>query len=168
MRAFYKVFPEIQSLKNWILRCPKTAIVLAEGMNDWFYTKHRQQQGPVSLQVLQMMIREGQLDPATDLAWNASMSDWLPVGQIPELKVEVSQQPPSPGSSSQPFAYTLATGPIQEISPGSEQIMATACLKRAWDLTIRNIGPLLLATLIFFIISIATELLLSQLDTAMG
>lgn len=168
MRAFYKVFPEIQSLKSWILRCPKTSIVLAEGMNDWFYTKHRQQQGPVSLQVLQMMIREGQLDPATDLAWNTSMSDWLPIGQIPELQVQVSQQIPSLESSSQPFAYPLGTGPIHEISPGSERIMATACLKRAWDLTIRNIGPLLLATLIFLIIYIATEFSLSLLDKAMG
>ncbi|MFN7342121.1 MAG: hypothetical protein ACK5TA_02180, partial [bacterium] len=45
--------------------------------------------------------------------------------------------------------------------------MATACLKRAWDLTIRNIGPLLLATLIFLIIYIATEFSLSLLDKAM-
>ena len=167
MRALYKVFPEIQSLKNWILICPKTSVVLAEDMSDWFYTKHRQQEGPVNLQMLQMMIREGQLDPATDLAWNTSMSDWLPIGQIPELQVQVSQQMPSLESSSQPFAYPLGTGPIHEISPGSERIMATACLKRAWDLTIRNIGPLLLATLIFLIIYIATEFSLSLLDKAM-
>jgi GYF domain 2 len=137
-------------------------------MNDWFYTKERQQHGPVNLLNLQMMIREGRLNPAEDLAWNSSMSDWLPISQIPELHVQLEQHTPNPGASSQPFAYPIGTGPIQEIEPGSERIMATACLKRAWDLTIRHIGPLMLATIIFVAIAILTELSLKQLDKGMG
>jgi hypothetical protein len=168
IETFYKVFPQIQSLKNWILICPKISIVLAVCMNDWFYSKDRQQQGPVSLQMLQTMIRDGQLDPATDLAWNSSMSDWLPISIIPELQVQFSQPMPSAQSSTQPFTYPLSTGPIHDIEPGSERIMATACLKRAWDLTIRHIGPLLLVTLIFVVIAIMSEFSLLRLDKTMG
>src|SRR5688572_3490616 len=98
-------------------------------MNDWYYSKARLQNGPVSLQGLQMLIRDGQLDPATDLAWNASMSDWLPICQIPELQAQYTPEIPSKEAASQPFAYQLGTGPIHEIEPGSERLIATACMK---------------------------------------
>ena len=137
-------------------------------MSDWFYTKARQQQGPVNLQSLQMMIREGQLNPETDLAWNASMSDWLPICQIPELNGPFDQQPPNPAFSSQPFAYALGTGPMHEIEPGSEQIIATACLKRAWDLTMRHIGPLILSSLVFVALVLLSDFFLAQVDETMG
>lgn len=96
------------------------------------------------------------------------MSDWLPISQIPELQPQFSQEIPRNEAASQPFAYQLGTGPMHEIEPGSERIMATACLKRAWDLTVRHIGPLLLATVIFFAVAILLDFLLSQLDQAMG
>ncbi len=96
------------------------------------------------------------------------MSDWLPISQIPELQTQYSQEIPRNEAASQPFAYPLGTGPMYEIEPGSERIIATACLKRAWDLTIRHIGPLLLATVIFLALVILSEVLLGQLDQAMG
>lgn len=137
-------------------------------MNEWYYSKARQQHGPVSFLTLQMMIRDGQLNPVSDLAWNSSMSDWLPISQIAELQAQSIPETPGYGTAPQPFAYPLGSGPIHEIEPGSERIMATACLKRAWDLTIRHIGPLLLATLIFVALTILMESLLGQLDKAMG
>lgn len=137
-------------------------------MNEWYYAKARQQYGPVSLQTIRMMIRDGALDPAKDLVWKTSMPDWLPADQVPELAEEMISETAAIPPVSQPFAYPLNTGAIEEIEHGSESIMATACVKRAWDLTIRHIGPLILVTVIYLAITIPMSFLLAHLDKEMG
>lgn len=137
-------------------------------MNDWYFGKSGQQQGPVGVEEIKRMIAAGELDPAKDMVWNPRMTDWLPASQVPELN---GQEAPLPGQemvSEQPFAYQTATGELNEIEPGSEPIIATACLKRAFDLTMKNIGPILLITIIYVVISMLVSAGLHFFDHAMG
>lgn len=133
-------------------------------MNQWYYAKGGQQHGPVPAEELTALLRSGGLDPAKDLVWNPSLPDWLPASQVPEL----SGGAPMPAYGNQPFAYPTASGDFTDIPPGSEPLIPTACVKRAFDLTVRHIGPILLITIIYVAISFGLSKLLVSLDEAMG
>jgi TM2 domain-containing membrane protein YozV len=71
---------------------------------EWYYSQNGQQQGPVTLEALQGMVRAGQVT-ASDLAWKPGMANWIASAQVPELGVA---QPtfPAPGVQAvhqQPF-----------------------------------------------------------------
>jgi ribosomal protein L7/L12 len=57
---------------------------------QWYYTKERQQTGPVDFAKLKELATTGQI-AATDLVWKAGMLSWLPASQIPGL---LSEGPP--------------------------------------------------------------------------
>jgi hypothetical protein len=133
-------------------------------MTQWYYAKGGRQHGPVPAEELMAMLKSGELDPANDLVWNAAMPDWRPASEIPGL----SAGAPAPTFGTQPFAYPTASGDFTDIAPGSEPLIPTACVKRAFDLTVRHIGPILLIAIIYFGISIGISASLGALDRAMG
>jgi hypothetical protein len=51
---------------------------------EWYFARGNQQQGPVALQAIQDMLRNGQLQP-TDLVWRQGMASWLAASQVPEV-----------------------------------------------------------------------------------
>lgn len=133
-------------------------------MTQWYYAKGGQQHGPVPAEELMALLRSGGLDPAKDLVWNPSMPDWLPASQV----LELSGGPPPAAYGNQPFAYPTASGDLTDIPPGSEPLIPTACVKRAFDLTVRHIGPILLVTILYLVIGFGVSFLLAALDSAMG
>lgn len=133
-------------------------------MIQWYYAKGGQQQGPMPAEELIVLLRSGGLDPAKDLVWNPSMADWLPASQVPELAGVALIH----AIGKQPFAYPTASGDFTEISPGSEPLIPTACAKRAFDLTVRHIGPILLITIFYVAISFGLSMVIMALDEAMG
>ena len=137
-------------------------------MDQWYYAKAGQQTGPISLEALRSLIQNGTVDPAKDLVWNPNMTDWVPASQVSVLSSIGQPSGISSPPATQPFAYPIATGNIEEIVPGSEPIIATACVKRAWDLTIRHIGPLLAVVAIYVAITVAFSLVSGAIGTAMG
>jgi amino acid transporter len=60
------------------------------GMADWnwFYTQHGQRMGPVTLEQLQWMIGDGQVQH-NDLAWTDGMAQWTHVHELPELQPHI-------------------------------------------------------------------------------
>jgi len=52
--------------------------------------------------------------------------------------------------------------------PGSEPIIATACVKRAWNLTVRHLGSMLIISLLYFVIAALLEEGLGRLDHILG
>jgi hypothetical protein len=52
--------------------------------DEWYYAKGNQQQGPVSLQAIQEMVRSGQIQP-NDLVWRSGMANWQAASQVPEV-----------------------------------------------------------------------------------
>ncbi len=137
-------------------------------MDQWYYAKAGQQTGPINLEALRTLIQNGTLDPAKDLVWSPDMTDWVPACQVSVLSgVAKSENIPSQPAHP-PFAYPLPTGAIEEIEPGSEPIIATACVKRAWDLTVKNIGRMLIISLLYFLIVGFAEEGLGYLDQILG
>lgn len=64
---------------------------------EWYYAKNGQQNGPVSQEQLAEIFSSGQISSG-DLVWNDTMTDWVPIGTLPEFK---SADSPAP-SESQP------------------------------------------------------------------
>jgi interferon-induced transmembrane protein/uncharacterized protein DUF4339 len=56
----------------------------AMASGEWYYAKNNQQQGPVTLQAIQEMVRGGQIQPG-DLIWRQGMANWLAASQVPEV-----------------------------------------------------------------------------------
>ncbi|HET6251379.1 MAG TPA: DUF4339 domain-containing protein [Tepidisphaeraceae bacterium] len=50
----------------------------------WFYVKDGRREGPISATDLSGLASQGHLS-AADLVWTPAMTDWAPVGSIPEL-----------------------------------------------------------------------------------
>ena len=91
---------------------------------NWFYAKNGSQQGPLSTDEIKSRIAMGEIGP-NDLAWREGMSDWMPVGQISELKVAPAASPsmeatpafPLPSSPASPY-QAPASAPSMQMAPG--------------------------------------------------
>lgn len=84
---------------------------------NWFYAKNGSQQGPLSTDEIKSRIAMGEIG-LNDLAWCEGMSDWMPIGQIPQLKIEAptrEEAPPpvaaAPSFSSSPSPYQTPASP---------------------------------------------------------
>jgi hypothetical protein len=147
-------------------------------MSEWYYARGGQQNGPVSFETLVELARRGELDPLKDLVWTARMKDWTPAGQVREIFASPSLPAviPSAGNpnpyappQSQWVGSTSSQVPgLDEIVPGSESIDAGACVKRGFNLAVRNIGMLLIIVLVYCVVTGGSSFLLGQMDNALG
>ncbi len=130
-------------------------------MNEWFFAKGGQQNGPVTLEQLRQLARTGGLDPK-DLVWNSTMKDWAPAGQMEGLFHAAAETvAPVPDPSSPDVA-------LPEIAAGSEPLDPAACIKRGFELTKRQFGNILLVGLTWIGISIAVAVIMGLIDSALG
>ena len=123
-------------------------------MTQWYYAKDGKQYGPMGLEDLRSLIASGAINPATDLVWNQGMPNWLVAAQVPEIAGDGMVA----AGYQQPFAYQTAEGPLAEIEPGSEPIIATACIKRGFQMTVAQIGPIIAAAVIYLVITIGLSI----------
>lgn len=82
---------------------------------NWFYAKNGSQQGPLSTDEIKSRIAMGEIGPS-DLAWCEGMSDWMPIGQIPQLKIEAPVREVAPPVAAAP-PFAPSSSPYQ--APGS-------------------------------------------------
>lgn len=148
-------------------------------MSDWFYAQAGLQEGPVPFETLRNLAASGQLKP-DGLVWNTNMKDWTPASAIPGLFPAAPPPSPSAGSpnpySTPPSMWDRSQGSaagfpvtgLSEIEPGSESLGLGECLNRGFQLTKRHFGSLVLIGLVYFGISIALELVLGAMDSALG
>jgi len=148
-------------------------------MDQWYYAREGNQNGPISRGQLASLAANGGLDPVKDLVWNSSMKDWTPAGEIEGLFIKSANLPvadpsnpyatPASAWNSETQVTQVATGEaLTEIAPGSEPIDVMACLKRAFELTKRHFGMILLLTVVYLGVAIAVGALGSFLDAAAG
>ncbi|MCW1921558.1 GYF domain-containing protein [Luteolibacter arcticus] len=86
---------------------------------NWFYAKNGSQQGPLSTEDMKSRIAMGEIGP-NDLGWCEGMSDWLPVGQIPQLKIEApvrEEGPPPSVFGGAPSPYQAPSSPAGSPTP---------------------------------------------------
>ena len=90
---------------------------------NWFYAKNGSQQGPLSTDEIKSRIAMGEIGPS-DLAWCEGMSDWLPIGQIPQLKIEAPVREEAPPVAAAP-PFSSSPSPYQApVSPAGSQVPA--------------------------------------------
>ena len=133
-------------------------------MTQWYYAKDGKQYGPMGLEDLRSLIASGAINPATDLVWNQGMPNWLVAAQVPEIAGDGMVA----AGYQQPFAYQTAEGPLAEIEPGSEPIIATACIKRGFQMTVAQIGPIIAAAVIYLVITIGLSFAISLVGGSLG
>ena len=80
---------------------------------DWFYAKDGAQQGPVTLETVQLMAASGQLAP-TDLVWAEGLPEWAPAAQVPEVSSQTDPRALYAASAPEGqlgyYNYTAAAG----------------------------------------------------------
>jgi hypothetical protein len=125
-------------------------------MSEWYHARNGSQSGPVDFETLRGMAAGGELDAVKDLVWSNGMKDWIAAGNVAGL---FDQAPPS----------LPVVGPDFEPERGSiEPIMVGACVKRAFELTKRNFGQLVLAMVTVLVVYFVAMLALGAIDAAMG
>jgi hypothetical protein len=77
---------------------------------QWYYSKNSTQLGPVEQGEMIAKISSGEIT-ASDLVWREGMADWLPCGQVPELRATV------PLGQPQPLGGPAAGGPLSPYTP---------------------------------------------------
>ena len=119
-------------------------------MEEWYYTKEGQQQGPVNLGTLRDMAEDGRLRPQ-DMVWNSSMSDWTPASEVGGI---FSRNIAGVGSEAQtsdnmePGANWANDTHLHEIEPGSEPLEIGRVISRTLELTKKNFLNLFLLGLV--------------------
>jgi len=82
---------------------------------QWYYSKNGTQLGPIATEEIQTKLASGEI-AAGDLVWKDGMADWLPAGQIAELRtagsVPASPSQPSVNSPYSPPATAQPQGPM--------------------------------------------------------
>lgn len=147
-------------------------------MTEWYYASGGKQNGPVSFEQLVEVAKSGSLNPTKDLVWTSTMKDWLPAGQVPGLFGQAANAPVPPADPSNPYAaptagwnevaQTTAGEVLEEITPGSESLDATACIKRGFQLTTRNFGTILLVLLAYMGVNLVAGTVLTVMDSSLG
>lgn len=140
-------------------------------MSDWYYAKGGQQNGPVSREHLAELLQNGTLNPAKDLIWTSTMKDWLPATQVPEFAARAGGpiDPYSTPASSWGAPVPTPVGEaLEEIEPGSDPINVIACVKRGFDLTVRNFGMILLVGIVYIAVTIGVGAILGVIDSLTG
>lgn len=146
-------------------------------MSEWYYARGGTQNGPVSLEQLREIARNGGLDPAKDLVWTSTMKDWTPAAQVPDLFTAPATPQVPPADPTNPYATPqsawleatpAATGTLQEIVPGSEPIRVGDCVRRGFELTTRHFGIIFLVGLTYFCVAFGASLILGMIDAAFG
>ena len=125
-------------------------------MSDWFYTSNGVQSGPVDFEKLRTMAASGELDAEKDLVWSSGMKEWTAAGKVA-------------GLFDQTLGHALVKKP--DLEPKSdiiEPLMVGACVKRAFELTKKNFGQLVLAMIAVFAAFFVSAFVLNAIDAAMG
>lgn len=138
---------------------------VGRSMEEWYYTRNGEQQGPVSLGALRDMAENGSLQP-DDMVWNSSMSDWTPASQIDGI---FSRAVGGTQAATPPTLDPEAVKPVEleEIEPGSDPLEIGRIFSRTFELTKQHFLTLLLTGLIVFGISAAFSIIM-QVIMAVG
>ena len=146
-------------------------------MTEWYYARNGQQSGPVTFEQLGELARSGGLDAAKDLVWTSTMADWIPAGQVSGIFIQATASMIPKAASPNPYAppQDLGIAPtapseqgLQEIIHGSDPIDVMACVKRGFELTMQNLGTLVLVGLIFIGLSLGMGILVGVTAATTG
>jgi hypothetical protein len=144
-------------------------------MQQWYYTKNGERQGPVSLVNLQGLAYRGGLDAQKDMVWTDGMPDWKLICHMDDflgenwVSTEDSFNPyAAPGTSPDNLLAQSPMGSLDEVAPGSVNLDAMAIAKRAFTLTKRHFGLLMGIGITYLVVVVGVEIGLSAVEEALG
>ncbi len=144
-------------------------------MQQWYYTKNGERQGPVSLVNLQGLAHRGGLDAQKDMVWTDGMPDWKLISHMDDLfganlaTSEDSFNPyAAPSTAPDNLLAQSPAGSLSEVAPGSVNLDAMAIANRAFTLTKRHFGALMGIGITYLVIVIGVEFGLSAIEGALG
>lgn len=144
-------------------------------MQQWYYTKNGERQGPVSLVNLQGLAYRGWLDAQKDMVWTDGMPDWKLISQMGDLfgenlatSAENFNPYAAPGTSPDNLLAQAPASSLGEIALGSVNLDAMAIAKRALTLTKRHFGLLIGIGITYLAVVVGVELGLSAIEEALG
>lgn len=76
---------------------------------QWYYSKNGTQLGPISTEDILSKLASGEISPG-DLVWKDGMADWLPAGQVAELRTAA---PRSPSAAVTPTSSVKTASPYE-------------------------------------------------------
>lgn len=91
---------------------------------QWYYSKNGNQLGPIGTEEIQSKLASGEI-ASSDLVWKDGLADWLPAGQVPELRVvNQATRPvsPSPAVQNSPYSPPVAHAPVSPVSYNAQVI----------------------------------------------
>ena len=145
-------------------------------MEEWYYTKGGQQQGPVNLETLRNMASRGELKPE-DMVWNSTMKDWVPSSEVDGIHTgepateatEATAPSLAPGDVGPPPSIgSWASDPnLQEVEPGSDPLDIGKIFSTTLEVTKRHFQLLILMGLIVMGVSMVLSFT-SQIVTSVG
>lgn len=132
-------------------------------MQEWYYTRNGQQQGPVNLETLRNMAQDGSLRP-DDMVWNSSMTDWVPSGEVDGIFSRSMDHATTPSPAPEGGGEEALT----EIEPGGDPIGIGACVSKGFKLTTENFGGLFLVGLTYVGVMLLVGIVMGIFDAATG
>lgn len=163
-------------------------------MKKWYYTRDGQQEGPISESELKALVASGRLadtslawaEGMTDWQAISSIPELAPTPSgVPGSMADITSSgrdeatvtsPQSPGQDpANPYSAPvsdMSQNPIdssgmiglEEIIPGSEPLNIGACISRAFELTKRHFGMLLVIGIIMMAISVGASMVMGFVD----
>ena len=85
---------------------------------QWYYSKNGTQLGPIGTEDIQAKLASGEISQA-DLVWKDGMADWLPAGQVPDLRPVLQATSPTPSVTSAPAVGTSPYSPPAAQAPAA-------------------------------------------------
>jgi hypothetical protein len=144
-------------------------------MQQWYYTKNGERQGPVSLVNLQGLAYRRGLDAQKDMVWTDGMPDWKLICHMDDFlgenlasTTESFNPYAAPGTSPDNLLAQSPMGSLDEVAPGSVKLDAVAIAKRAFTLTKRHFGLLMGIGITYLAVVVGVELGLSAIEEALG
>lgn len=96
---------------------------------EWYYAKNGQQQGPVPDETIEKLYRDGEI-ASGDLVWNESMTDWVPIGTLPQFAAVPApvSEPTTPAPAAPPAeaAPPQDTPPVSNVAPAAGATLTAA------------------------------------------
>ena len=87
-------------------------------MSEWYHARGGERHGPVSLEEMQRLVREGLLGP-DELAWRSGLPDWRPIRELPELHDGAAPAAAPPAAGLDPYSTPDSLAGAPPHAPGS-------------------------------------------------
>ena len=129
---------------------------------EWFYAIEKQQHGPVTVEQLAELVRQGTVLGST-LVWRKGMTDWLPYEKV-AFTIGLASPPPSTVPTLSSASYPPSPEEwAEQVKSAPAELHIGECLSVGWERFQRHM-PLSIATVVLLVAAFAVVYLIPVLN----